>query len=555
MLIQKNKIILPIVILVGLGILFMAGVSSYAHGEGEEPAELLVLVNGDSITTASLNHVIMKNHAAFQKMAKSGADYKNLLKKLVNDYLILQEAYSLSMDQEDWVVEFMDDKLNKKAMNSFIKDYYKPDLTVNEEDLDTFFRDYYFKLLIRTVSLNTKAEADTYYNMIIEGSPMDSIAEAVSIDSRKFQGGLHKIKFYADIDTVLRQEAIKLENQQVSSPFAFRDGYVILKLEKRFAPDTMDLKMLTNKLTGMLVGQKKEASWNKFIDSLIAASNVTVSDAILNKINSEGDILFTADFLKSSDSIAVTINDSHQLLESDLRTKISHTAMSHGTKSIDQISKIALEQLIAENVVSSESLTHGYRETEDAKNFYYEMLDSVLIENYLKEMVVSKITFNREEFNTYYIEHADDFKTPDRFQFDQLIFSTSDSAQYYIDRINTGSDFMFIKKQVIPGFKDEPVDVEWTTVTLLPENIQNDLKSIAPGHAVGPYEVRDGWLLFYVLNRSNGEVKPYETVEGDIRQIFFQKIFNEQLDAHLQVLMDNSEVKYFENKIKKYFEE
>ena len=555
MFIQANKVLLPIVLLAGLCIIFLTGVSSFAHGEGEEAAELLVLVNGDSITTANLNAVIMKNHAAFQQMSKSGADYRNLLTKLVNDYLILQEAYSLSMDQEDWVIEYMDDKLNKKAMSSFIKDYYKPDLSVSDEELDTFFRDYYFKLLIRTVSLNTRAEADTYYNMIINGSPMDSIAEAVSIDSRKFQGGLHKIKFYADTDTILRQEAMKLENQQVSSPFVFRDGFVILKLEERFAPDSMDLKMLTNKLTGMLIGQKKEASWNKFIDSLVAANNVQVSDDILKKINSEGDILFTADFLQSSDSIAIRINDSHLITEGDLRKKISHTAMEHGTKTIDQISEIALEQLIAENVVSSEALADGYRDTEEAHKYYYEKLDSVLIENYLKEMIVSKITFNREEFKNYYTEHADDFKNPDRFQFDQLILSTQDSAQYYIDRINTGSDFNFIKKQVIPGYKDEPVDVEWTLATLLPEDIQNDLKTVAPGHAVGPYEVRNGWLLFYVLTRENGDVKPYDAVEGEIRQIFFQKLFNEQLDAHLQLLTDNSEIKYFEDKIKKYFEE
>jgi parvulin-like peptidyl-prolyl isomerase len=72
------------------------------------------------------------------------------------------------------------------------------------------------------------------------------------------------------------------------------------------------------------------------------------------------------------------------------------------------------------------------------------------------------------------------------------------------------------------------------------------------GGSTEAFPVADGWVIFRVIERKQGEIMPPEDVEAEIRKVMFQKKFNENIDRLLTLLRDNSEIVYFEDRIANY---
>src|SRR4051812_26115673 len=62
---------------------------------------LLVVIDKDTIRAQDMNKVIIAMHNKMSNATKSDFDYEKLLKKTVNDRLIIQEAKAMQMDRDD----------------------------------------------------------------------------------------------------------------------------------------------------------------------------------------------------------------------------------------------------------------------------------------------------------------------------------------------------------------------------------------------------------------------------------------------------------------------
>jgi parvulin-like peptidyl-prolyl isomerase len=65
--------------------------------------------------------------------------------------------------------------------------------------------------------------------------------------------------------------------------------------------------------------------------------------------------------------------------------------------------------------------------------------------------------------------------------------------------------------------------------------------------------IATGWLIFKLDGRRPGEVKSLDDVEMQIRQVMFQRKFNEELDRYLDLLREGSEIVLMQAKIDRYF--
>lgn len=531
-----------------LFIIFIPVTSLFAHGE--EVMDL-VTVNGDTITSADVDAEIIKNHAAMK--SPGSIDFKNFLNKLVNDRLILQESYAIGLNEEPRFVTWAEEQQKKFAVDKYVKSVYDTDLTISDEEARAHFDKYYFKMQLRTIFKATEQEALDAYNKIKAGASMDSLAKASSLGPRSVVGGLQDLKYYSELPVELRDLASKMNEGELSQPMHYREYYVFFRLEKKEDPLDENYELKKEAIKRTLRKEQLQARWDTFVDSMVTANPVKQNDSILAAIKADQPIVLSKDFTQKSDLPVLWLDDKNVVTENELRTEISRSIMQAAQTPFDVIMEKAITNKSLDIVFGYNATKNGYLVDQDVMNRLYISVDSAMIDQYIKEFVVEKIVFKQTEFEEYYNTHLDDFRAPDEVLIAQRIVATKDSAQMVYDRVMGGADFDYLVKQL--GLVNTAADEgdQWLKLESFPQAVANDLKKLKVGQVCGPYDVGKGYMIINLRDRRAGEVRSLKDVDVEIRQVMFQKKFNELLDENLNILKQNSEIIYNDNNIEKYF--
>ncbi len=513
----------------------------------------LVIVNGDTISSADLSALLVNVHTKMNRTDKMDFDYRKLINKLVNDRLIIQEALSLGIDAEPEIIEQVDSLKNRRAVSLYISEHYKPDLTIDDDSIQAYFDKNYSRLQVRTVSVNTEEDAEEAATAIRSGASMDSIARAESVDIYRYQGGLHKSKYYGDVENAIRDVAKGMALGEVSSPFPYRQVWAVLRLEQRAAADPTELEQHRKKIVSVLQYYANERAWNGFLDSLLTKYPITEDAAVFAAIRADSATLFSQDFMNGTVAVAFRVGDGQTVTDDGFRKEISHLAMSMATAPFDSIWNLAQRRIEEKLVLSEAARREGYDTRPDLTRYLDHQRDSLLIERYLAETVVPQIVFNREEFDAYYRDHIDDFREPNQYQFDRIITDGEKTADEISRRLAEGADFYYIGKQFDAKVSTPAEAAEWLPLGTFPEQIQREIDTLTVGAVTLPHQTTEGWLILRVKAMRQGAPRPMEDVEMSIREIMFQKKFSEILDKTLKILKDNSDIEYNEQAIDKYF--
>jgi parvulin-like peptidyl-prolyl isomerase len=540
-------------IVTALALLAAADSRTLLAAPADETPVPLVIVNGDTISTSDLSALLVNVHTKLKRADQMDFDYRKLVNKLVNDRLIIQEATALAIDSEPILVQQIDSLGNRRAVSLYLSEHYKPDLTIGDDDIQTYFDKNYSRLQVRTVSVPSKDEAGAKAADIRAGASMDSIARAESVDIYRYQGGLHKFKYYGDVENAIRDVADGMAEGEVSSPFPYRQVWAVLRVEQRAPADPKELEDHRKKIVSVLQYFANGRAWNKFIDSLLTLYPISEDAAGIADIRADSATLFSQDFMKGTDRAVFRIGSSETVTDADFRKEISHMAMSMATAPFDSIMGLAQRGIEEKLVLSETAQQEGYDSRPELTRYIDHQRDSLMIERYLEETVVPQIVFNRDEFDAYYREHIDDFREPSQYQFDRIITDDEKTADEISRRLADGADFYYIGKQFDAKVSTAAEAAEWLSLATFPEQIQQEIDTLKVGDVTTPRQTTDGWLILRLKAQRQGAPKSMEDVQMSIRKVMFQKKFSDILDKTLQILKDNSDIEYNDKAIDKYF--
>ncbi|SYZ72627.1 hypothetical protein TRIP_C20742 [Candidatus Zixiibacteriota bacterium] len=521
----------------------------------ETNQEALVIVNADTIYTSDLDSALIKFHANIDEKKREQFDYHKLLNKLVNDRLLIQEARNLGMDKEDWLVEEIGKIRRNSAIRQYVADNYKPNLDISDSAVRAFFLANYDKIQIRTISTAITEEAQNLIAAIRKGASMDSVANAISLDTYRFKGGLHPIMPQINVEPVLREQALKLKPGQLSPPFPYKKVFAFLRLEKHEPADTAELPLFSNVIKGLLKEKKNQTSWVDFIKNLEKNYPVRIDSSLLAGIIGDSSHLFTQDFTKGSDAALLKVDETHQVTDKEFRTMLSKTAMAGYNLPFDSMLNNTIARAQDQVVLAAAADRNDYENKPEVVSAYDKSLDSALLEVYLKETIVPRIKFTREEFESYYKQNPDSFREPEQFLLDRIMIDDSAKAQEMKQRLAGGADFEYLGKQLGAEVKLVRADEsnEWAGLEQFPLSVKADIAGLKSGGVAGPYLTSEGWAFFRLRGRRPGKLKPMEAVENDIRSVIFQRQFNAAMDKTLASLKANASIKYNNEAIEKYF--
>jgi parvulin-like peptidyl-prolyl isomerase len=276
-------------------------------------------------------------------------------------------------------------------------------------------------------------------------------------------------------------------------------------------------------------------------------------ESTLNSIRDDEAIVFMGDFLRAQPEPAMSLEAMPVLSGTELRREISHTAMIDGTAPFDSIldrSVAAKRQMI---LLRHHAEAGGFYNNEELLSQRQRRLEQALVEAYLQEMIVPRIVFNRQEFQSYYEENEDLFRGPDQVRMDMVVVDDKDSADEMSLRLSEGADFDFLRSQYLGDDADANGSVRWVSEGVFSGSIQEELRSLESGECSKPMDSRGRWLIVKLLGRRKGAARPLAEVEMQIREIMFQRKFTELLDEHIALLKERSEIRMNQEAIDEYF--
>jgi parvulin-like peptidyl-prolyl isomerase len=514
--------------------------------------QLLALVNGDSIFTSDIDAVFGKMHATMSVEDKENFDYHKLLNKLVNDRLIIQEAEGIGIAEDSAVTTLLANRQRDYAVRSFIVANFVPDDSVTTAEILSYFQANYYMKQLRTVSVPSREEADRLLNLVRKGAAMDSIAQAISADIYRYQGGLRRLRYWVDIEPELRKQLTSMKDGDIVGPFPYRQVYAFMRLEKSVPADTAELAKYESYITSIIKLQKKSASWKQFMTNQRRDYRVTVDSAALRLMVTQGSIRIDSTFLNGADKPVATLNDTVVITDRQLRQKIAHGAMSTPDQPFDTLVNRALNEQIDNATLRRKAFQAGFDKQPSVVKRLSADRDSMLIEVYLRETVVSKIVFNHQEFDQYYKEHQEEFRETDEYILKQALFSRKGLADSVVTQLEDGADFDFVANKHVEDQLNLIDKDQWVSLGSFPQQIQTDMANLTIGKTSKAYPTTDGWLVFKVKDRRSGKIKTQSDVEPQIRQVMFQKKFDEQLDKVLATLKANSKIVFFNESIDRY---
>lgn len=536
--------------------LLWAGLLPCALAQAETNAaanDTLVIVGEEAVLGADLDAVIRAKHAAGQMADLDNAQLARMLEKSVHDRLLGQDARAMGLDEEPEVAAALAAVAYRHAVSAFVADAYAPPAPAAADEVRAEFEKYYWKIQFRQISVATPEEAEALAVAIGAGADMDSLARAVSLDTHRREGGLRKLLFWRDVDPVLRPVCRDLAAGELSPPFPFRDRWALLRVERRQAPKEEDFMRVERSILSFFYDRDYEVAWAGFLDSLATVTPVTVDEAVLADIRADSSQVYRGDFRVPDARPALTIDADLIATGEALRRSISKHAMRMGTAPFESILAAGLSAERERLLLTGGARRGGYGDDDETRRAIADESRDLLVEAYLNAVVVPRITFSRDEFQTFYEEHREDWRQPGEIKLSLLMIPDEETARDAARRLREGSDFDYLRKQLDPGGNSSSDEGEWAAETVFSDAMRSAFAELGPGETSEAVKTVTGWLVLRVDDRRQGAVPALSEVEMQIRQVMFQRKFNEILDEVLGLLEERSHVEYVQESIDAYF--
>ncbi len=517
------------------------------------PSDTLIMVNADPITVADVDDLVLKAHKTGKmEQGGSGLVYR-YLEKRINDMLILQDALAAGMDQEPDVLSFVEDKERQYSIQAYVRDHLTLPTTAPEDSVRAFFERFYWQIQIRQLSVRTEQEADDLRAEVLAGADMDSLAQELSLDTKKLRGGLYNLLHWADVENVIRDQVRTLQVGEISPVFPFREAFAFVRVEQRLPVDEEAFAKVQAKISSSVLAILRQRAWDEYVAKILTEVPVTENMDAFFAIASDSASVLKGDFLKENERPALAITNGPMVTEADLRQAISHEAMTDATRPFATIMALARTNKKRELVLGYLADQAGYLDKEDVQKRIDKDWEELLIEKYLNEAVAAKISFKRGEFEEFYQKNLDQFRGPDEVRLEIMILDDEAQAKEASAKLAGGADFSYVFGQYNPGVDFSLGKSSYIKVNQLSQQFRDQLAHMEVGQSSDAVSMPMGWMVFQLADQRSGTPPPLEEVEMDIRKVIYQERFNQAMDQLLEKLKKHSHIVRFENKIDAYF--
>ncbi len=474
-----------------------------------------------------------------------------LLDRLVNARLILQEARNIGLDElpemQSARKAFEEETLRRMVYSYHVRDVVKPD----PKEAEKRYREAVKEVKVASVLFDKQEDAKKMEAEIKAGKRFGDLAKK-ALASGKAKGGTdaQHLKF-ASLSPDVARAVASMKKGEASPVIPVGDKFALLKLEGVRYPDDKAAREQAEKDA---LQAKKNAMLQKFSDGLrkkYAAVDKKLFDGLDYDSSKPGLEKLRADqrlVVKLKGDKPVTVAEFTAALEK----KFFHGAerAMEGGK-INRKKGLVLEEILSRRVAILEARNQKLDRTAFFQEKIRENDASLLFGMFVRKVIVPDLKVSEEESKAYYNKHIDRYTYPAMVRIDGLMFSDRGNAQDVIEKLRKGADYKWVhanaegqvdhgKAKNLLEFEGQPVEV-----SSLPEGV----KKAISGTSAGDYRLyADPSGVHYVLHlleRIPSRPIPIDSLKADIEKMVFTEKLKRVLADWEGKLRKASDVKIY----------
>lgn len=513
--------------------------------------DILAQVNGENVTSEDLELVLAEMHSGMQDTQRSAFDLDRLLFRLVNDALLAQEARALNMHLEEPITGRLTRFQEKQMVGLLVRGEITSKISVSDEEIYRAFEQDYRSVTLHMATFNENVEAEEFLADVEKGGDFEGLAKERSIDAYRNRGGFAEGLRYSSLSPAIAEVIFALHPGQMAGPLMTVAGWAVVRADSFQDADPADFDAIRGRLQSVLAMRQREDLANELATELRMQHVVWVDEPLLAAItpglDANGRLVPT---IPDPDATVATVGDrtiSAATYESALIKQWKNVRNSEAAL----VAKpIVLDRMIAKELDAAEAIARQYDQTPEIRREVSAYERRLLVAEYLKEVVASKVRVSGEEIETYYEAHRDEFRRPPLLNVGQITVETEEEAHRIAELLRQGTDFAWLaRRHSIDDFAEVGGNLGWVPATLGKEPFRGELRTAQVGEVLGPKDFVEGFVVARVEALEDQGHYELREVSGNIRSRVKNRKYLEELDRIITILRENSEIETYPDRM------
>ena len=506
----------------------------------------LATINDEVITFEDLKKAIGTIHTGMgaEKTAPK-KNFSEVLKRLINSRLMMQEARSIGLDKDELIKNSMDEFRKKLLKDTLLNEYVK-NITADSKEVDKIYRERTREYRLKSLVIGKLADVRSFEAEIKGGKSFDTVYERYVREERGKKGGnVEDFIARSAIDPTMLVALEKLKAGEISKPVVIENGYVLFRVEEiRSKDDPQMLEQVRQEQNSQL----RVTALKKYHEALV--KKYVIINKLFSKLDYENKKIPFSKLLKDKRVLA-EIKGEKPLTVADFSDAVA-AKFYHGVqraidnKKVNKEKKVILEEILSTMVFDKEARVQKIDQTDEYRGMVKSQEDTLLFGQFMQKIVIPEITISRDETKAYYTEHSKDYFSPAAYLLDAIAFSSPEKAEEAVSKLRAGTDLKWYKtnaegqesisKRLQAYFEGNPVTREE-----LPAKLQQALSSSAKGDYRVFVDGTTGYAVV-VVDYQPPATLPFEAVEGVIREALSYDKLNKSVESWAKKLRESSEV-------------
>jgi len=508
----------------------------------------LARVNGEVITDAHLKAAFVGKHGGHTVFLGGDSETRRFLNIVINERLLVQEAYTLGLDADPAVKPLVDEYRAKAAVEHLLKIEIEDASTPAAEEIGAAWERATDLFLAREIVSDTRAEAESIRASLLLGVDFDAAARACSIAPSRTRGGNLSPFTWGSLSSEVEDVVFRMQPGELSPVFHTKDGWCVLLLVDRVeaARPALD-ERVSARIATKLKERKKAARtdalsarlWKKFdahvvlddlrphaLGRMLAAAPETViamwtgGDLRMKDAFTEGELKMFAAFApgraaeKVEDTLRSSVNTALIRLEANER-------------------KIAEVDAVAERV----------------DNYEAKLMESVLYSKH----VLEDVNVADEEVRASYEAQKASLTLAEKRRVAHIAVATEEEAKAIYEQLAKGrADFAeLLEESLDKPSRETGGDLGWIEKGKVLEKY-DPLFSLPVGGIAKPIPSDKSWHIVRVTDIAPEHPLSFDEAREKIKATLLEKKKHDARERWIEKLREAGEIEILEGGVKEF---
>jgi hypothetical protein len=527
---------------IALAVLLLTGTSGFASDKDlpvVEGKKTVATINGEPITLEEFNQelsMMSEGTEGSEKVAKEKRT--ELLKRLINTRLIIQEARRMGLDEIPELKKRIE-VFSRVTLREALMERQAKNIKPDAKEVERIYKESVKEWRIQSIVFEKEEDAKKMEQAIKEGKDFDETLRKFLAD-RKGKGDAEaKYLKGKDLLPEISEAVSKMKVGSISPVLRIPSGFVILKIGDVRFPENPEARAKAKQEVLRKTQREALARYEK----TLREKYVKVNQDVLKGLDFESKEPGFEKLLKDKRVVAeikgekpITVGEMTEYLRQQLYHGVERAVES---KRLNQKKDQILEEMIYKRVFQKEALRVGIDKTEGYKNRVKEYEHSLVFGAFIQKAVAPDVKLKEEELKAYYDQQIKDYTYPEMMRMSTLVFERREAAEKAILALRKGTEFQWVKASA-EGQMDRNTRkiLDLDGKPLITRDLPEELRKAIAGAKTGDFRLyQSPENYFYVISIQQvvpSKPQPYE----EVREKVARKVYDDKLKRAVEDYAD-----------------